>query len=236
MKLLTIGALFAFVVHIPGSAHADLVTLPSKPTSPSKPSTVIDFGQFANSGYNFTFGPQQIGEPVGLDVVFTATPLGGGISGNGSVLGSGSYGLSSNGEWGGDKTYSGLDSALGTMTYKFNFGTVSEVGGFMNYAPLDPQLLDVTIAAIDTNGNVLESYILPLVAPIATPGGFNSGAFRGIRRRSADIAGFQVSNGYVVLDDLTFGSSSPVPEPSTLVLLGGGIVGLVARHWRRRVA
>jgi len=193
--------------------------------------TVIDFEQFAGTGYNFTFGPVQLGGLVGMDVVFTANPIGRGISGSGSVLGSGTYGLGPNGEWGGNQTYSGLDSNAGWMTYTFNSDPVARVGGFLNYAP--GAGTDVTIEALDAAGNTLESYRLAEVAPIDTPGGLNAGAFRGISRASADIAAFRVSNQFVVLDNLTF-STAPVPEPTSILLVGTGVLSLVARARRRR--
>ena len=218
--------MLTILLSMPAIARADLISSVSGISS-----TVIDFEQFAGTGYNFTFGPVQIGGVVGMDVVFTANPAGRGISGSGSVLGSGTYGLGANGEWGGNQTYSGLDSSAGWMTYTFVSDPVARVGGFLNYAPgAGP---DVTIEALDAAGNTLESYRLPQVAPIDTPGGLNAGAFRGISRASADIAAFRVSNQFVVLDNLTF-SAAPVPEPSTLVLLASGGLALFGRRARRR--
>ena len=206
-------------------ARADLIT------RPFGPSTVIDFDQFAGLGYNFTFGPAQIGDRVGLDVVFTGAPAGGGNSGSGSVLGSGIYGLAGNGTWGEDRIYSGLDSRSGFMTYTFNFGAVSSVGGFINYAPFD--FGPVRIEALDASGRVLEAYALQDVAPISTPGALNAGAFRGIRRNSPDITSFRLANAYAVLDDLTFGTA-PVPEPSTLVLFGTAAAYAARRRPQKR--
>jgi hypothetical protein len=214
------------LMSIPSTARADLIT------TGFGANTVIDFSQFAGIGYNFTFGPDQIGEAVGLDVMFTANPFVGGNSRSGSVLGSGDYGLGSNGDWRGDKTYSGLDSSSGGMTYTFNFGLVSTVGGFVNYAT---GYGTVIIEALNRSGNILESHMLDVEAPISTPAGLNEGAFRGIQRASADIAAFRVSNAYVVLDDLAFNRSpGPVPEPATLILFGSGAVALATRKVRRK--
>jgi hypothetical protein len=215
------------LLSVPAIARADLIRGVTGASA-----TVIDFDEFAGIGYNFTFGPVQIGDSVGKDVVFTANPFGRGISGSGSVLGSGNYGLGPNGEWGDNQTYSGLDSNGGWMTYTFNSGPVASVGGFLNYAPGTGT--EVTIEALDAAGHTLESYLLGQVAPILTPGGLNAGAFRGISRASADIAAFRVSNQFVVLDNLTF-SAAPVPEPSTLVLLASGALALFGRRARARV-
>ena len=219
-----LACMVAILLSVPTIARADVIRGLSGVSA-----TVIDFEQFAGTGYNFTFGPVQLGGPVGMDVVFTANPVGRGISGRGSVLGSGGYGLGANGEWGGSQTYSGLDSSAGWMTYTFNSGPVASVGGFLNYAP--GAGTNVSIEALDAAGNTLESYLLGQVAPIDTPGAVNAGAFRGISRATADIAAFRVSNQFVILDNLTF-SPAPVPEPSTLVLLASGGLALFGRRAR----
>jgi hypothetical protein len=126
------------------------------------------------------------------------------------------------------------------MTFAFHDRLVSGVGGFMNYANLDPSASqvrpDLIITALDAHMNVLESHNITALADILTPGGFNAGAFRGIQRTRADIALFQVSGGLAnALDDLTFTSHPhPVPEPGSLVLLATGLAGLGVYRRRRR--
>lgn len=221
-RVFTAACAVLCLLALQGVSQATLVT--SAPAGPN--ATVIDFSQFG-PGYGFTFGPTQIGGLVGMNVVFTANPGGGGNSGLGSVLGSGSYGLGANGSWGGAQTYSGLDSNTGSMTYTFDTA-LSSVGGFINYVP-NAGFAQAIIEALDINGLVLESYILNISAPISTPGGFNAGAFRGIERLAGDIYGFRVTGAFIVLDNLTF---VPTPEPASLALwgIGGGIGLIVARR------
>ena len=114
------------------------------------------------------------------------------------------------------------------MTFSLPY-EVNYVGGFRNYNfPLldGSEIIDLIITALDRDGDLLESYTLNTLAPISTPGGLNEGAFRGISRDTFDIAAFRVSNGFVVLDDLTFHAA--VPVPAALWLFGSGLLGLVA--------
>lgn len=54
-----------------------------------------------------------------------------------------------------------------------------------------------------------------------------------------DFSGYMVhsvmvSGTFYAIDDVTYGNSNPVPEPSTIILLGSGLAGLA--FWRRRKA
>jgi PEP-CTERM motif len=107
---------------------------------------------------------------------------------------------------------------------------VSKVGFWLN-----PSLGNVLLIAADTNfafsgltENQLES------------GNGTAGNFVGIERPTADIGGFKIiglgANGFTV-DDFTFGGAStttPVPEPGTLALLGTGLFMLALRLRRYR--
>jgi hypothetical protein len=204
-------------------ARAALITSAAELTAP----TVVDFNQFTTR-VNGT-GPFQVGGTVGENIVFTST---GTLSFIGSTTG---YDLGPNGSWQPSKgpfTGSNFGANPGSMTYTFNSGPVSGVGGFVNYDPTVPPLV---IEALGAGGVVLESYNINALAPISTPGQVNAGAFRGILRPTADVVAFRVSNGDVVLDDLTFTRVAAIPEPSTLALMGVGAAGLAIYRWRRRV-
>jgi len=192
---------------------------------------VADFNQFAGLGYNFQNGPTQVQNGTS-PIVITWTAAGG--QQGGGVLGQGSYGLAGNGSWGsGGQTYTAVDNAAAQITMMFS-APVSGVSMFVNYCP-DCGGTAASIAALDSGGNIIESYDLTVSAPISTPGGQNAGAYRGITHATSDIWGFEIFNMYMVGDDLTVtGAASGVPEPTSGLLALGGLAGILIQRLRRR--
>jgi len=183
-------------------------------SSISKP-IVIDFTQFSHPINVFTAGPVQLGNPLGLDIQWSANH-------ELAIIGGGGSGTGLNGYWTADMLgYTDLNAETGFMTYIFNSAPVSAVGGFINYAPQCSS--HPFISVLDKEGLVLEIYDLALTAPIDTPWGINEGAFRGIQRDDHDIHAFRLYNCSIMLDNLTFDSQTApnpsIPEPSSYGLL-----------------
>jgi hypothetical protein len=175
---------------------------------------------------------------VGPGLTFTANPgcsggfPCGGNSGQGSVVGQGSYGLASNGSFGGSAVYIGVDSGTGFDTIMFSHAQ-TQFYGFWNYAPGVGS--DATISTLDSLGNVLQSFDLVTLAPISTPGGFNQFAFRGIDGQD-QFNGIRFGGNYLLLAaTASGGATGGVPEPATWALMIGGL-GLAGASLRRRRA
>lgn len=158
-------------------------------------------------------------------------------SGSDVWFGDSKFGLSENGFWE-DFAWVGGYCWTGACAATIDLGGLySQVGGFMNYSASDDKGAPTfgsdggspIIRAIAADGTtVLESYDLATAAPIATPGGVNAGEFRGISTGVANIAYLQIQGSYLIMHDLTLGRATTVPEPGTLLLLGSGMIGLVA--------
>ena len=211
---------------LPSQAPAAFITSASGVTDPS---VTIDFSQFTSTVDGP--GPVQIGGLIDRDVTWESEYP--------ALLYNGEYRFDANGLWDSGRTgYSGLNASYGTMTYRFLDRPVSQVGGFVNYAPGPLYAPYVLIEALAQDGTVLESHDVLSLAPISTPDATNEGAFRGITRATADIYAFRVSNSYVALDDLKFsnGAGPPsvaTPLPGTVVLAAFGFVGIALRRARR---
>lgn len=90
---------------------------------------------------------------------------------------------------------------------------------------------ELDISFYDLSNNLLGS----LAA--STSGTFAWDQFHGFMSDSGSIGRVVFSNvGHMVLDNVTFQSASSVPEPSTLMLFGIGITGLVFSKRRRQAA
>lgn len=217
VKATAIAVAFA----VTATASSAAVVLTNDDTNYTGPQ--LDLSAYANGSYNFTFGPEVL--PNGI--TFTANPGGGGNSGQGSVIGQGSYGLSGNGSFGGDAVYIGVDSGTGYAELAFDTA-VSSFGGYWNYAVPQLQNWDApVISAFDTFGNLLGAFDLAALDPISTPGGFNEFAFRGIVSDTADIAKIRFGGSYILLAGTADGSTpNPVPLPAGIPLLLTAFGGL----------
>ena len=213
-----------------GQVDAGFVTDASAIPTPSK---VVDFSQFNNQ--QRTKGPVEIGGLVGESISWTSS------SAQSSVgLSPITHEFGANGRWSvfGRGGFTATNVLGASMTYTFNAGPVSAVGGLINYDPDLQGSPDVTITALGLGGVVLQTYDIITLAPISTPGELDIGAFRGIVDSTADIYAFQVANGLVALDDLTFSGprANVVPEPSSAILVGLGLIGTLEAIRRRRRA
>jgi hypothetical protein len=145
------------------------------------------------------------------------------------ILGAVSTSLGSNGSWPVDGAFAGLNAPSGNMSFHFSRG-MNFVGGFVNY---DPNAYDgtVTLTALDVHGDGLETQ--PVEFNFGDAGLTGQGKFLGFQRDAADIWGYTLSSGKLVVDNLTFGTvTSAVPEPASVVLLLAGLGALALRRQR----
>jgi hypothetical protein len=117
-----------------------------------------------------------------------------------------------------------MDVAAGFTTgFSFYYSAPYYTGGISVYSGLDGA------------GTLLASFSLPLTTPGPSGENYNDWvpigvSFSGI----AESVQFTGTADYIGFDNVTFGSATPtVPEPSTLLLLGSGLLGLVGLRWRR---
>lgn len=193
---------------------------------------VIDFSQFAGC---VAYGSppcqnQDVGGLVGEPVLFTGTN---GFLG--ASLYNAGFGLGGNGSWdSGRNGYVGINNQQGGVGIfaEFEFASgISGIGGLLNYAPGEGG--SPVMEIYGAGHNLLETVDISVFAPISTPGQLNAGAFRGFNRSSNDIFFVRFTDGFIVLDDLTFARSSVVPEPATLAMLAIGLFSLSVVRKRR---
>lgn len=186
---------------------------------------VTDFSASCTNGngngyYCFGSGPREVGKN-GFSVQYTATNAQ-------SLIGFDVYHLIDNGDWQG--IYYGATN-MESSVVRFTFATaVSSVGAIINYAP---GFGTPTIRALDASNNVIATFGLIGPASISTTG-LNAGAFRGISSTSANISSFEISGSYIATQNLSASGLTTVPEPSTIALVGAGLLGIVVLRRRAR--
>ena len=190
-------------------------------TSPGElvgPLTVIDFNSLS---------PGPVSSPITLSGVTFSGSLG--------AINTDSFGASASFPTFVSSIALGIPDAVSALpNYTIAFASPVAQAGFGLF---DPNFVGNTINAFDSGGTLLETTSPDALFP---PGG--SGAdYLGFVRSSADIARIEIvagtggTSGTVVdalwIDNLSF-STTPVPEPGTTLLVGGGLLGLYG--WRRR--
>ncbi|MCZ6616516.1 MAG: metallophosphoesterase [Gammaproteobacteria bacterium] len=204
---------FAFLGAV-GAANAATVTDTSGFNTPI---SVINFSQYAFCT-DYGSAPcqnQDVGGLVGESVLFTGTN---GFLG--ASLYNAEFGLGSNGSWdSGRNGYVGINNQQGGsgIFAEFEFAQgLSDVGAFVNYGPGigGTPLMQV----FDINHVLLETFSVSVAAPIATTG-TNNGAFRGFSRASDDIYFIRFTDGFTVLDDLSFARSGAQPTVFSIIVV-----------------
>jgi hypothetical protein len=82
---------------------------------------------------------------------------------------------------------------------------------------------EVTLTALDVNGNVLETYTFA----------FASNDYWYISRANSDIMSLEIVSSFIAIDDLQFNGGVSTPEPGSMFLLVSGLMSLALVRYRR---
>jgi hypothetical protein len=176
-------------------------------------------------------GPQTFGVD---NVVWSSTNA---TNQGGSVFGyTGGYGYINNGFWDGALgPMIGLNDSFAvygvtdTMTFAFQ-SPLKSVGAFFNYVPGGPT--PTTIAVYDASHTLIESF--NLTWNFNNTACIDCGQLLGFVESTPDISFLTLTDNYVGLVNLTTNfNTSTTPEPSSLLLLGSGVLGLAGMIRRK---
>jgi hypothetical protein len=123
-----------------------------------------------------------------------------------------------------ERVYDALDGTPG-VTDIFDFQTPTQFDGawFAGYG-----FAPVTFYMFDASNNLLATS--STLSPSDTPTFLASG-YSGLVTR---VQVYSPDPDFFVMDDVTFESPNPVPEPASLTLLGLGALGVIGFGWKRR--
>lgn len=228
MRFIRIRVLFAFATLV-CLANAQLIT----GTAGLSNLKIINFDNFSyiyNSGQAI-----DIGGPIQEHITWEGT---------GGIIGRTDAAFSGRGYWRSFEFGAITAARIGSnteMRYTFLSGPVSAVGFFMNYTPNFPgTATGIWIEAFSSDHSLLASYNLLTDAPIPVDPNITlgNGAFRGISFNVNSIYSYSIRSdeGWFAMDNMTIArvSVSPVPEPSAMAAIAGGLLAVATLLRMRR--
>jgi hypothetical protein len=201
MKKLALALIGTGLLAQAGMANAAFISGLGDPTSAIAGGTVIDFEPTPLGTYSsLTIGDVTFtadDEHLMIDNTYQS------YNQSGVYLDNGTYG---------DNGFSSLsiDIAGGTDAFAFNWGMAEDE-------------VTWTLAANDATDTLIESYVLPATEDSS------AGEFYGISAVGIHSAVLSLDGEYdwVGIDNFTYLADVSVPEPSVLLLMGSGLLGLV---------
>jgi hypothetical protein len=225
MRAMVIGAAAAMLLWGPVQA-AQLVTDGTGYSGP-----VIDIGHVPFPGYYFGNAPRVFGSvTISGDNMFDTT-----------VYGQPNYGFGNNGQ---AFTSIIIATGLSDASVFIDFATpVAAFGAGFNYAPglagtgFPFPVIEPTLSAFDSNGDLIASFDLSVLAPIDAGGQNDYFAFRGIDGEGRGISRFVFTGSYIGMQvNGSADTAQPpgVPEPHSWAMLLTGFAGIGSLLRRRR--